>query len=368
MQAHRAAHAVELRPLAWPALDGLRFYAAGLVFLVHLVGALLTEYFLVPEAQIRTDAASPAISLGSFLADGHHGVDIFFVISGFLMAKIAAQGRLGWVDFVKRRWWRIYPAFLASLVLTTLLACLLFDREFKVVDFLLNLVFYNSLRDHGIIAYNYVSWSLGYEFAFYLAVPLLAWLGRLIDRRIAAALVLGVALVAIPDGYVRMTGLFAGFLLGSFSEEHLRAFARRVPAWSVVALYCVLVTAKNFRPMDHSQFYFLLLPLVALGVACIVYGDGFMSRLFAHPTLRRLGTLSYSFYLYHPIVISLVLYKGLALTGAFKNPLVAVPFVAIGSFAATMLVSTLSYRLFEAPYFARRKPAPALALSVGSTP
>jgi len=351
-----AAHALQPRPAAYPALDGLRCYAALLVFMVHLLGGLLTEYYRIPEAQISTQSPVPGIAMLTFLADGHHGVDIFFLISGFLMARIARPG-MKWGSFVGRRWLRIYPAFLASLVLTTAVYVLAFDWPFKPRDFLLNLVFYNSLPNHGIIAYNHVTWSLGYEFAFYLAVPLLM-VSQSPRARMAAALAIMLAAMALlPGSAIRMSGLFAGFALGCVPDATLSALARRVPVLLVAAAYCALVWAKALVPLDARTFHHALLPVAALLMVCIAFGSNPLNRFFASRPMRVLGQWSYSIYLLHPLMLSLVFYNLLDLTGLRQQPAFAVPFICLAAVALTVAAAALSYRLFEAPYFRRRPPS-----------
>ncbi len=359
-----------LRPLAFPALDGLRFYAAMLVFLVHLVGGLLTEVFHFPEAQLSTTSPHPWISLSMFFADGHHGVDIFFVVSGFLMARIAQPGT-GWWKFVGRRWMRIYPAFLASLLVATAIHCKLYGWPFQWRDFLLNLVFYNALQDHGIIAYNHVSWSLGYEFAFYLLVPLLAF-GRSPPLRMAAAGV-GLLIAFYCEPYMRASALFGGFMLGCIDARHARAVAATIPMWLVFMVYSALIIVKSFWPLPYLTFHLLLLPLILLGVLCIAYGDSTIGRMLSSPLLRRLGTWSYSIYLFHPLVLALVMYQGLGWVGlSASHPVTTVAFTTSVALLLTIAVASTSYRLFEAPYFRRRHagmttlddaPVPAVAFA-----
>ena len=349
--------ATELRQAAYPALDGLRCYAVLLVFLVHLLGALLTEYYRIPDDQISVGSPVSGIAALTFLADGHHGVDIFFLISGFLMARIARPG-MGWARFVARRWLRIYPAFLASLVVTTAAYVWLYDWPFQLRDFLLNLVFYNAWPGHGIIAYNHVTWSLGYEFAFYLLVPLLAaWRWPGVRGAVAVAMALA-ALLLLPPPLPRMSGLFAGFALGCVADGGLRKLAARVPVWLVVGAYCALVWVKSLAPLEFRTFHQLLLPIAALLIVCIVFGNNPLNRFFASKPMRVLGQWSYSIYLFHPLVISLVIYDLLDWTGLRPQPLFAVPFICIGAALLTVLVAAASYALFEASYFRRRQPRP----------
>lgn len=341
---------------SYPALDGLRCYAAFLVVLVHLMGGLLTEYYRLPEAVLSVQSPVPGIATMMFLADGHHGVDLFFLISGFLMARITRPG-MSWSRFVARRFLRIYPAFVASLLLCTAVYVNLYDWPFVWRDFALNLVFFNAVPDHGILAYNHVSWSLGYEFAFYLVVPLLAFApsARLRAGMAAAA---AIAAFAFLEGTpMRMAGLFGGFLLGSVPDGGLRLIAARVPILLPLTAYWALVWAKALVPLHFALFLKLLLPVAALLLVCIVFGNNPLNRFFASPPMRRLGQWSYSIYLLHPLILALVLYEAVDLVGLRYLEVPAVAFICIATVAGTIALAAVWYALFEAPYFRSRRPA-----------
>src|SRR5262249_57804279 len=112
-----------IRPLPYPAIDGLRFYAAFAVFFVHMIGSIAFDYLHTPTEMWNRGTSVIWIRCLYFLSDGHHGVDVFFIISGFLMGRIVMESRqFSYGSFIWRRFLRIYPAFLASLFAATLLA------------------------------------------------------------------------------------------------------------------------------------------------------------------------------------------------------------------------------------------------------
>jgi len=96
------------------ALEGLRGYAAFLVFLVHSCGlAAAALYGVDPDHLTLAQAQGPVAAL-LFFFRSHYGVDLFFVLSGLLMADIAARRWPGTRTFLARRALRIYPAYLLS--------------------------------------------------------------------------------------------------------------------------------------------------------------------------------------------------------------------------------------------------------------
>lgn len=339
-----------IRPVRFPAIDGIRFYAALATFLEHVVGGAVIEYFRVPDGQFNYHNESWWMKFVYYLADGNHGVDVFFVISGFLMARIVlAEGRsFNYTTFIWNRIKRIYPAFLLSLVVAATADCLLFGWPWKSLDFAKNLIFMNAIPGYSVIRYNHVSWSLGFEFAFYLVIPALL-LGRYLDRRIAAfALLLG-ACYFMPGDFIRMKALFVGALIGSFSDEQLKAIAKRIPFVVIFVLYlgCGLLKAVYFK--SYIQYYYTFLPIAALLFVKIVWGDTMLTRFFTRPTLRKLGTLSYSIYLYHSVAASLVL---VYLTPGPASIGWTIWYIALTS-VLTVVAAWVSYRFVEQWYFER---------------
>lgn len=340
-------------PRYYPALDGLRGYAACLVLLLHLMGAVLTEYFRVPESLISATSDVPGIAVMAFLAEGHHGVEIFFVLSGFLMARLV-DGRGRWRDFYARRLRRIYPAFVASLAVAAALYCLSYGWEFKPVDLVLNLVFANAWPGNGIMAYNHVSWTLGYELAFYLTLPLVAIVP---DRRWRIAFA-GVAalllLVFVPLPLARTAALYAGFMLGCLPDDAIARHVRRVPMAVVVLAYAAVVTSKAIGWIGAGTFFMVLPPLIALLVARVAFDDGAVGRVLSSTPMTWLGRRSYSLYLWHPMVIAVVVYDLLPRSGLMGFPEAATAFVCVVTVVLTLMISMASYRWIELPFLRRR--------------
>ena len=156
------------------ALEGLRGYAAFLVFLVHSCGlAAAALYGVDPDHLTLAQAQGPVAAL-LFFFRSHYGVDLFFVLSGLLMADIAARRWPGTRTFLARRALRIYPAYLASGALALVVGLWIFRHEFTAPQLAANAAVLQGFFVLGIAPLNPVTWSLSYEVAFYLAVPLLA--------------------------------------------------------------------------------------------------------------------------------------------------------------------------------------------------
>src|SRR5262249_58629809 len=126
------------------------------------------------------------------------------------MGRIVMESRqFSYGSFIWRRFLRIYPAFLASLFAATWLAVGL-GYKFDFIVFLENLVFLNAVKELNVPPYNHVTWSLGYQFAFYLVLPLILWLSRAIGNLPADLALFIAAALVLPGEYLPFFAVFAG--------------------------------------------------------------------------------------------------------------------------------------------------------------
>src|SRR6185503_3721460 len=170
----RRAGARQARMKRLEALEGLRGYAAFLVFLVHSCGIVAAAMYGVDADRANLSQVHGPVAALVFFFRSHYGVDLFFVLSGLLMADIAARRWPGTRAFLARRALRIYPAYLASGALALLAGLWIFDHEVTASQLAANAAVLQGFFALGIAPINPVTWSLTYEVAFYLAVPLLA--------------------------------------------------------------------------------------------------------------------------------------------------------------------------------------------------
>lgn len=276
---------------------------------------------------------------------GWMGVDLFFVLSGFLIGSqvlqpLAAGGRLDYRDFYLRRAFRILPAFLV------VLAVYVFVPAFREAPGLapawMFLTFtVNLLIDYGATAAFSHAWSLCVEEHFYLVFPLLAAMlsRRPSARRLALLAVLivagGIALRAglwghdharDPDMQVRnwfvedlyfptwnrLDGLLCGVLLATWRTWRPQAWARAQQHANAALLAGLAVMAAAlwlFRDRVGLLGNAVGWPVLSLGMGLLVFA-GAAPRSWigarAVPFAGWLAAVSYSLYLVHKAVYHLV--------------------------------------------------------------
>jgi exopolysaccharide production protein ExoZ len=334
-------------------MEGLRGIAVLLVFLQHYCRQF------VETGQLTGGTALFAAAFRNF---GNRGVELFFVLSGFLIYGILIKKRPGFFDFMRRRAQRIYPAFFAAF----LLACIvdmhrphpLIPHGIAAAVYIFeNLVFLPGL--FPITPISAVNWSLSYEWWFYTAITAVFGtlaLGRLQPRmRVCIILGAGMALVVASASNVswapiRGLSLLSGMLLA----EAERAGSKPPHLLLVLAALCLSFFLSTSGALAEWQIAILL--AVSFFALChfSFFHENVLSHLLSFPSLRRLGNISYSFYLVHGFVViaiaQVVLRKA-------ESPTVDEIFwlALVPTFFGALLVSTLLFFAVERPFSLQRR-------------
>jgi exopolysaccharide production protein ExoZ len=342
------------------ALDGVRGFAVLLVFCVHAAGNAAAVALGLDFDRMHFAAIDPiGARLLFWLHASHHGVFLFFVLSGFLIGRMWwPRPALPYATFAWRRTLRIYPAFLLSFA-----GSLAFAHASGTwvppdgLRLLANALFLNGAPGSGIVPFNIVTWSLFYEMTFYFAFPALALLALATGPRGGVALWAGgiaapIAAVALgADAMVLCWALLFAGVAFAVHEAPLRAFVARVPALVVVLAYLAVTSAALFASVP------VLAALPAFGAAAVlliaksVAPGNAIAWIFTRAPLRALGRVSYSFYLVHWMLVVLV---ARAVTGHADalGPLGATLAIFAGGFAVSALAATALWWAAERPYFA----------------
>lgn len=327
---------------------------------------------------------------------GHYLVDLFFVLSGYLLATVYA-GKRDFPALVWRRIARLVPLHWATLIAMVGLRVLMSDAGLTLPDtngdayhFVLNLLLLNQVGlQHGF-SFNTPSWSISVEWITNLA--LFAAIACGVRRLLWLALALVAAstvLLLHYRGYLSSVGLILGFLdaallrgmIGFFMGVALASLLPIPPItgghrrflWDLVFIAAVAAIlacmgSERFRITRGLDF---LLPVVMMPtlIAASVRGRIAAVVLSLAP-LRFLGEISYSVYLIHfPMLVLLMLvgvWSGVPNQG--QSPLQLAAFLL-----ATLGASYLSWRFFEVPMQSwlnrcwRSAPDPAPAITPPTT-
>jgi peptidoglycan/LPS O-acetylase OafA/YrhL len=237
---------------------------------------------------------------------GYYAVKLFFIISGFVIL-ITLERCSTIVDFALLRFSRLYPVYWASLVVTTLLAVLVFGGEFWLAGFVTNLTMFQEFL--GYPHFDNVYWSLSVELAFYLNVGWLfaLKLHRTVHWLVAAWLVLTIVWATTLGGSVLEPGellddRYRDWLALLFVLDYSPYFAIGILFYRAQRHGWAFATAALFGLAFAVEF--LLNSWRGLAVALVnalLFGlavNGYLRFLVCRATLW-LGTISYSLYLVH---------------------------------------------------------------------
>jgi peptidoglycan/LPS O-acetylase OafA/YrhL len=314
---------------------------------------------------------------GNILGHGYIAVDLFFMMSGFVMAltyrDLFAEGRSlrNMLGFLGKRIARIYPLYvmasLAALIAVIWAGLSSRAEQMTVTKAVANILLVQSWG----VADSYVGpgWSISAEWAAYLIFPLLCTVVLFGQRQVALAwaaiaflfLVLLAELPADMTHVVRARGpldLYDGrnygavarclieFLLGMlcFRVSRHRGLADRLGRnWvslGAVALIGGLLAVRNSD--------ILIVPLLALLLVSLAHDKGRVAAFLGSPVFHWLGTISYSIYLFHTTVQAIVgppIQRAVEASGVPDALAVEV----LSLIAVVLATATLSYSLIERP-------------------
>lgn len=343
-------------------MEGVRGFAVILVFFVHF-HALFGAYS-APQSVLY----SVSRVVGTV---GNSGVDLFFVLSGYLIYGTLLRSPKPYLSFLWRRIVRIYPAFLCVLGITIALSLAAPDhgRLQGSPSSALGYVLQNLLLLPGIFRIEpivTVAWSLSYEFFFYLSMPLLFVCMRLRNWKASARfLIFGIAWLCYggyslysPGFRNRLLMFVVGILL--YEALHFRVFQRALTGLGEYAAVAAFVLSLAFYyafegPSPHAQQHAVYKTSI-LGVSCfwfLAYAIGFPGRLgkcFCWAPLRYLGNMSYSYYLIHGLTLKIISVFVLARIGHLAISNSTVLFCLLVGFSACWVTSSLLFALVEKPF------------------
>lgn len=327
---------------------------------------------------------NPQLLPGGFL-----GVDVFFVISGYLITNIILQenhlGTFSFLHFYVRRIKRIFPALFVVLILSSIVATLLlrpemyvsFMKSARYASAQLSNFFFSQKVDYFSEGFSgqplLHTWSLGVEEQFYLFWPLLIFICFKLFRsatslninnkhhmnRMVAVVLLLLSLLSFIACYFladvnRNLAFYMfysrafEFCIGGFLSLHLVHVPKgKTSNWLIGTIGLILLSfsfvfiKEEFLGRSFLQFA-VVVPCI--GSALIIYADkqkSLVNRILATRLPVSIGKISYSLYLYHwPVIIFWKLFNNTHVVGI--NAALTIIFISFS-------LSTLSYFLVEQP-------------------
>ncbi|WP_260258348.1 acyltransferase family protein [Vibrio intestinalis] len=373
------------KPTSLPLLTSLRGFAALFVTLYHARLILFPQY------------KQPIADITQFLENSYLWVDLFFILSGYVMIHVYQQGFSkgvtfeNWWRFMSLRFSRVYPLFFVTFLALigwesykathqiTFYAGPLFESWGMIGNapfegpfnrgnaIMANLLMMQSM-DGGMLSWNISSWSLSIEWLIYLFFPLFAvmlfkpagrsWLTPIL----CLILIFAMASQAASLDYTKHAYGFlrgcCGFLLGAWmccKREQLPLNKLQGSAWLLVIVVC-LIGAMHFKASTANLMLTYLLLVLIVGVGAVQKNtQTWLMRIIDNRVTQYLGDISYSLYLWHAVIllagvefIHLVYPEQLSSWYQQQSWSMA-GYVILGFIALCLLVSSASYHFIERP-------------------
>jgi peptidoglycan/LPS O-acetylase OafA/YrhL len=349
-------------------LDGLRFLAAIGVVWIHA----------------WTEHGNPRLHLGSidltdFLAIGGNGVDLFFVISGFCMYYFyGSKSGFSYHDFYRfiiKRWVRLSPAFYVATLVYILVEKFVYHSTIDGVFGFLHSVFYLNLIGGQ---YNTAShfWTLTVEWQFYFTIPfLLIYQNKIGFKKTFLTIFGGIFFITVVSVFIlkdqfdfltsticyRAIEFGCGIIAARLLIKDNAYLTNRV-LWLlifVVVTYVGRVLVSRPVLMLSQQYYNLFklagFTLMGCGFAGILYlsvtSAKWLNLVLGNKLFKRMGRISYSFYLLQGLVfpvVSIYTIKYVPFSKGIIGPMVTTCVTAIILYPMAML----SFNLLEKPFLA----------------
>lgn len=305
-----------------------------------------------------------AIAKLPFVYWGWTGVDLFFILSGYLIGgqlwkELTRTGTIQVGQFILRRGFRIWPLYYSVLLLAFVVALL---RSQPLVGFGADLLFLSNYTERTNVG---GSWSLCIEEQFYIAVPLILWLGRFVSGK-RLALIPVAWLIALPLFRARLFHLHKEVNGGLFQTHSdglavgllIAWLAIYYPQWlktplgkNVLMLFGAVVLAVFAHKISRPMFSYSSLALLYGSLTLFLLRLSNPPAWFQYPGFYVLSRLSYGIYLNHFLVLdhlpkAIKLYIGKGTTGFVLYWLIAL--------LISMAIAFVTFAGIELPFLRMR--------------
>ena len=326
-------------------IDGLRFIAIGTVVLFHIAINLAIKS---PEAYGHSREGTLIWDVARF---GYHGVELFFVISGFILAspfaahRLLGKPRVSLKQYFLRRVTRLEPPYMVCMIFFFLVA--VYVKGGSIADLLphlgASLLYLHNVLYNSESLINNVAWSLEIEIQFYLLVPLLAWLFAIRNKVVRRGTIVGIIMVSITNQWLfiregewmylsilRFLHFFLiGFLLADLYLIDWKGFPNRYWGWDLVSMIgwpllfliwnspevSVAILPYGHEPVIGAYAF----PVLTFLLYNAVFRGPLTNRIMTNPWITTIGGMCYTIYLLHNQFIGTILIftRGFVPTGNY---------------------------------------------------
>jgi peptidoglycan/LPS O-acetylase OafA/YrhL len=278
---------------------------------------------------VRAMAAYMVLAFHAYLpgfgSAGFAGVDVFFVLSGFLITDLLLKefeqkGRVNYFGFQLRRLARLYPGLMVFLVVWLAASPLIAGKAESFKEAALAAFYVSDFSQVLMRTPKYIihTWSLSVEVHFYLVWPivLLGLIAIARDKLASALLGLFIALCFYRillaafggAGHVRLyfapDTMSAGLVAGAWLAAAKPRFSANIAPWAGTLAIAVICAFGSFPQKFYFEYEEFLLPVfelaaVGLLVSLLSSDTSFFSRLFCNRVAAKLGIWSYGIYLWN---------------------------------------------------------------------
>lgn len=337
-------------------LTSLRMFAALGVFMSHL-----GIYSLSSIPQLN--------EISRYFSKGYIGVTFFYILSGFIInysfSKHLAEGRFSNKDFIVYRLARLFPVHVVSLICVLYLFGYVqnFDATNKEALAYNVLLLQSFIPDSAYyFSFNPVSWSISCEMFFYLCFCLLVKCKtRYLTAIFVAVQAVNIYFLNNPPANISLHWLYyinplfriTDFILGiiicrAFLAKPVTLKASVCSTMEVGSLLFLALTvyvSSNHLSNTNYAYDVLFIPCMASIVIAFAFNGGIISRILANKYLILLGEASFSFYMFHWMIVS----KMIEIMQPDKGSVTSILIYTASSLAVAIVVSVLSFKFIEMP-------------------
>ena len=322
------------RRIVFGSLNGLRFILAIWIAWFH-VGHMFDDAGMGSIALLRMGAAR---------------VDIFFVLSGFVLTHVywnRSKVSFSYVDFLVARLARIYPLYLFALALV---ACYIFagslvgkspENPYPLSDLIASLFFLQSFGVTETNAWNFPAWAVSAEIGGYLLFPVFLAIANLLKRMPWVMLAVGIFSIIAAELFSRHYfnlplntavtdwGALRGAIMifcGLCARVAYSGFTRGREGAIIATMFGILIAGA-------SAINEWGLPLIGLGASFMIMGLARLDHMheptgLSHPVMQRLGDYSYAVFLLHAPIYTLTV-EILSMAGITFHPTLLTSFLMV---------------------------------------